>query len=122
MGCFTKVADSLYPFTTAEPGTINHAHNLFLQIGVDLGLPGLLAWISIIIVNLIQAWKSYQTGVKDHQLRMQATGFAITGSLLTMFLHGLTDSVVWGMVRSAPLVWAILGIGSSLYLHKQRKY
>ena len=41
MGSFTQIADALYPFSIASPGTIFHAHNLFLQVGVDLGIPGI---------------------------------------------------------------------------------
>lgn len=122
MGSFTQVADALYPFTIADPGTINHAHNLFLQIGADLGVVGLLAWIAIFVIHLFQAWKCRLNAIKLNQPLMAAAGFALTGSLLVMAIHGMTDAVVWGMVRSAPLVWAIFGIGSSLYLHTQSKY
>ena len=122
MGSFTQVADSLYPFTGAAPGTIFHAHNLFLQVGVDLGLLGLFAWVAILVIHLIQAWKCRMKGLRNNHPRIEAAGFGITGSLLVMMLHGLTDSVVWGMVRPAPLVWAIWGIGSSLYLYTEMKY
>lgn len=122
MGSFTQVADAMYPFTSAAPGTIFHAHNLFLQIGVDLGLMGLIAWLTILAIHLIQAWKSRIGGKNNKNLRTQAIGFALLGSMLVLIIHGMMDSVVWGMVRPAPLVWAIWGIGSSLYLQTQKKY
>lgn len=122
MGSFTQVVDALYPFTIGNPGTIFHAHNLFLQIGADLGVIGLFAWVAIFVIHLIQAWKSRLDGIKRHQPLIGAAGFALAGSFLVMAIHGVTDAVVWGMVRPAPLVWAIWGIGSSLYLHTQSKY
>lgn len=122
MGSFTKVADSLYPFTLASPGSIFHAHNLILQIGLDLGLIGLSAWIAILVIHFIQAWKSRLTGKTNKNARIEAIGFALMGSTLVLMIHGTMDSVVWGMVRPAPLVWAIWGIGSSLYLHTQMRY
>jgi putative inorganic carbon (HCO3(-)) transporter len=122
MGSFTKVADSLYPFTLASPGSIFHAHNLILQIGVDLGLIGLSAWIAILVIHFTQAWKSRLNGILNKNPRIEAIGFALMGSTLVLMIHGTMDSVVWGMVRPAPLVWAIWGIGSSLYLHTQMRY
>lgn len=122
MGSFTQVADALYPFSIANPGTIFHAHNLFLQIGADLGIIGLFAWVAIFVIHLVQAWKSRLDGIKRNQLLIGAAGFALASSFLVMAIHGVTDAVVWGMVRPAPLVWAIWGIGSSLYLHTQSKY
>lgn len=122
MGSFTQVADALYPFSIANPGTIFHAHNLFLQIGADLGIIGLFAWVAIFVIHLVQAWKSRLDGIKRNQLLIGAAGFALASSFLVMAIHGVTDAVVWGMVRPAPLVWAIWGIGSSLCLHTQSKY
>ena len=40
-GSFGPLADTLYPFFLAAPGTGPHAHNLFLQVAVDLGILGL---------------------------------------------------------------------------------
>ena len=43
MGSFRQVANLLYPFFLAGPDAeIPHAHNIFLQVGVDLDLPGLI--------------------------------------------------------------------------------
>jgi len=35
MGLFGKFADELYPFIHYSPGSIPHAHNVFLQVAVD---------------------------------------------------------------------------------------
>ena len=52
----------LYPFFLAAPDTIRHAHNLFLQIAVDLGLPGLVAWLAIWLAVTASAWGVYRSG------------------------------------------------------------
>jgi putative inorganic carbon (HCO3(-)) transporter len=31
-------------------------------------------------------------------------------SQVALVVHGLTDAVTWGMVRPAPLVWALWGL------------
>ena len=60
MGSFGEVADALYPFFSYSPGAILHAHNLFLQIAVDLGIPGLIAWLAILLVVIVLSWKLYR--------------------------------------------------------------
>jgi putative inorganic carbon (HCO3(-)) transporter len=32
------------------------------------------------------------------------------GSQLALAVHGITDAVTWGMVRPAPLIWALWGL------------
>ncbi len=62
MGTFTQVADRLYPFFLYAPGTVEHAHNLFLQVGVDLGLPGLIAWLAIFMIGLFSGFPRLAPG------------------------------------------------------------
>ncbi len=110
MGSFAGVADALYPFFQYSPGSIPHAHNLFLQVAVDLGIPGLIAWLALLITTLALAWQVYRLGRsrKDHWAA--GVGAGLLCSQLAMLVHGMTDAVVWGMIRPAPLVWAIWGL------------
>jgi putative inorganic carbon (HCO3(-)) transporter len=113
MGSFMRVADLLYPFFLAEPGTIDHAHNLFLQVAVDLGLPGLIAWLSIFGVVALSAWQVYRVGRRVQNGWVAALGAGLLASQLALAVHGLTDAVTWGMVRPAPLVWALWGLAAA---------
>lgn len=45
IGGFRQVMPLLYPSPVINSEMIPHAHNLLLQIGLDLGLPGLVAYI-----------------------------------------------------------------------------
>jgi len=62
MNTFREMFRGLYPLSTISPETdIAHAHNEFLQAALDLGVPGLIAFISIYIIAfwmLIKVWKS----------------------------------------------------------------
>jgi putative inorganic carbon (HCO3(-)) transporter len=109
MGSFTKVADTLYPFSSS-PGRIPHAHNLFLQVAVDLGIPGLIAWLAILLTVIFVSWKVYYSGKTSHNGLITGIGAALLCSQIALITHGLTDSVTWGMVRPAPLVWVIWGV------------
>jgi putative inorganic carbon (HCO3(-)) transporter len=110
MGTFTQVADALYPFSLALPGTIYHAHNLFLQVAVDLGIPGLIAWLAVLLVAAACAWQLYRAEKTKRGRLAAGLGAGLLCSLLAMSVHGLTDAVTWGMVRPAPLVWVICGL------------
>lgn len=110
MGSFTDVADALYPFFSYSPGTVNHAHNLFLQVAVDLGIPGLLAWLMILLTVIALAWKIYRHGSKQLDLPVASLGAGLLCSQLALAVHGLTDAVTWGMVKPAPLVWVVWGV------------
>jgi putative inorganic carbon (HCO3(-)) transporter len=118
IGLFQPLADRLYPFLLFEPGKVVHAHNLFLQIAVDLGLPGLIAWLWILVAVLVQAGRAYGGGRRLNASWLTALGAGLLGSQIALVVHGLTDAVTWGMVRPAPLVWALWGaaIAAALWL------
>jgi len=120
MGVFQPLADRLYPFLIFEPGKVFHAHNLFLQVAVDLGIPGLLAWVWILAVVIIQVVRTYRAGRSRHDSFIAALGAGLLCSQVALIAHGLTDAVTWGMVRPAPIVWALWGaaIAAAIQLHK----
>lgn len=118
MGTFRQVANSLYPFFLAGPNAeINHAHNLFLQIAVDLGLPGLAAWLAIAAIVMGAAWQIYRHGKSLHENWLTGLGAGLVCSQTALWVHGLTDAVTWG-ARPAGLVWVIWGVVIAAYLVK----
>jgi len=110
MGLFGDVADTMYPFFLASPGSVPHAHNLFLQVAVDLGIPGLIAWLTILASVSVSAWQVYRRGRVEGDRWLAALGAALVSSQVALTVHGLTDAVTWGMVKPAPLVWVLWGL------------
>jgi putative inorganic carbon (HCO3(-)) transporter len=110
LGTFGNIADMLYPFYLAAPGSTPHAHNLLLQISVDLGIPGLVAWVSIFGLISIVSWRFYIEGVSRGNYYLSGIGSGLLGSQIAIIIQGLFDSVTWGMVRPAPLVWYLWGL------------
>ena len=104
MGNFSKLADTLYPFSI-EARNIPHAHNLFLQIAVDLGIPGLIAWLAAWLGIIHISWRIYRG---SHPFK--ALGAALFISQIVLGSVGLLDSVVWGGTKTAPLVWIVWGV------------
>jgi len=110
MGSFTEVADALYPFSLYSPGTVFHAHNLLLQIAVDLGIPGLVGWLIVFGATTFQAFRVYRYGRLHMNGLLAGLGAGLLCSQLALAVHGMTDAVTWGMVRPAPIVWALWGL------------
>jgi putative inorganic carbon (HCO3(-)) transporter len=115
IGTFTLVMPLLYPLQVSVE-EYPHAHNLFLQIGLDLGLPGLVAYLAIIInlvVMLIATLRSRYTLPLHRTLAIGATG-----SLVGMLIHGLLDAVTWG-TKLAFVPWILFALITQLFLYTQ---
>lgn len=106
MGMFEPVSLLLYA-TYVSKFDIPHAHNLFLQVAVDLGLPGFTAWFIILIKTLQAVIQTYQWQSPSITNTSRALTVGLIGSQIALITHGLTDAVLWGVVRASPLVWLI---------------
>ena len=119
MGSFNRVADLLYPFVLNAPCNVEHVHNLFLQIAVDLGLPGLIAWLSLWLGILMITWQMIKQGKISGNTVLIGQAVGLFGSQVALGVHGILDAVTWGMVKPAPLVWALWGIAIAIFLNNQ---
>jgi len=110
MGTFDQVANVMYPFFLAGPeAEVGHAHNLFLQVGVDLGYPGLIAFITILLLCLAMTWQIHR-----HSRRLRGLALGLFASYIALILHGLVDAVSWG-TKPAVIPWALFGLTAALY-------
>jgi putative inorganic carbon (HCO3(-)) transporter len=109
MGTYKDLAVMYYPFSSVSVDRITHAHNLYLQIALDLGLPGLVAWLSVMLGVILVSVKLYRAGIKSGQRWWAALGAGYLGSMLALMIGGLFDAVTWGGVRPAPIVWMLWG-------------
>ncbi len=110
MGTYQQVAHALYPFEVIRPSAAFHAHNILLQVGVDLGIPGLIAWLTLFFVVLKQGWTMLQDGRRTNKRWLSNIGIAIICSQTALITHGMVDAVTWGMIRPAPIVWVVWGL------------
>jgi putative inorganic carbon (HCO3(-)) transporter len=117
MGSFSDVTATLYPFYLNDQ-TADHAHNLFMQVALDLGLPGLIAWLGVLLAIVATCWAIYRHGRAQQDGLITGIGAGLLCSQAALTVHGLTDAVTWGMVRPAPLVWGIWGVVVFAWLTK----
>jgi putative inorganic carbon (HCO3(-)) transporter len=115
MGSFNETANLMYPFFQDGPAVpVPHAHNLFLQVGVDLGIPGLVAYVALWLICLGCAWRAYATAHRQGQVGLAAVAAGLGVSLVVMALHGLLDAVTWG-TKPAVVAWAVMGMCIALH-------
>ena len=66
MNTFRYIMPERYPSALIPPGwDVAHAHNVFLQVTIDLGLPGLIAYIAIYVITailLVRSTRSHPPG------------------------------------------------------------
>jgi len=117
IGTFTLVIPLLYPLRVPIEG-FPHAHNLFLQVGLDLGLPGLIAYLALLINLFVMLISTLRTSNVSQLHRTLAIG--ATGSLVAMLVHGLLDAVIWG-TKLAFMPWLLFALITLLFLNAQRE-
>ena len=122
LNTFRTVVHLLYPLFIIPPGLdIAHAHNEFLQAALDLGLPGLVAFLALYLTTfwmLRELWESPATmGIERALWRTIILG--LTGGLLAHAVFGLTDAIAFG-ARPGVLFWMLLALITGLFLQVQR--
>jgi putative inorganic carbon (HCO3(-)) transporter len=104
LGAFRRVVHRLYPITVPATYDIAHAHNIFLQVALDLGLPGLVAYLGLLALALRMGW---QAARRDAAARPWAWG--LLAGLLALHAYGLADALAPGS-KPALLFWLALGL------------
>jgi len=93
--------------------TITHAHNELLQVAIDLGIPGLVAYIALWAGFIRTTWRVY-TWSPDEQTRRLVLGIA--AGLLAHQIFGLTDAFMLG-TKPGIVMWILMGIITGIYLN-----
>ena len=106
LGTFRRVVNLLYPLFTIGPETdIAHAHNMLLQVAVDLGLPGLIAYLALLVLAALSAWRA----ARGSDPLVRATALGLLAGLVALHIYGLTDALAPGS-KPALAFWLALGL------------
>ena len=104
LGTFRVVVRRFYPINVPETFDLAHAHNVFLQFALDLGIPGLVSYGALLILSAVLGW---QIARRDRQLRPVSIG--LLAGLCAFHVYGLADALAIGS-KPTLLLWAILGL------------
>ena len=102
IGTWNKVIPTLYPlFSVAPDAKLDHAHHLLLQVSLDLGLPGFIAYLALFANTIAML-------IITLRRRAAAVNWTLAagtlGALTAMFLHGIVDVPLWDS-KPAFLPW-----------------
>jgi putative inorganic carbon (HCO3(-)) transporter len=111
LGTFRQVVHLLYPLFFVEAGTdLAHAHNAFLQVALDLGLPGLTAYLALVGTALWAAWRMVRSGNARHSW----LALGLVGSLVAFHVYGLADAIALG-AKPGLAFWLVLALIAALW-------
>jgi putative inorganic carbon (HCO3(-)) transporter len=83
---------------------IDRAHNNYLDVGFAMGIPGLLAYLAILLSFLVQVWRLFK-GLQDRSHKMLALG------ILAGFCgYIINDLFIFSVVSVAPTFWSLMGL------------
>lgn len=112
MDSFRKLGRALYPvFSFPEDADFASAHNLVLQAALDLGIPGMVALVSIwaaIGLLLFRVWR------RSADAFHRAIALGLMAGLLAQLVYQLTDAIPLG-AKVGVFWWIALGITAGLF-------
>ncbi len=136
MNTFRHIVNVLYPLQTITADVpvkdIGHAHNLFLQTALDLGIPGLIGFIAMyitsfwmIFVSLRRLKRSINGNTKTNVLTKEMFYVILVGLLGGQIAHlgfSMTDAIAFG-AKPGILFWVMQAIICAIFLKvSQRDY
>ena len=117
LGTFRQVVRLLYPlFLVGPDADVGHAHNIFLQTALDLGLLGLISYLAMLWAAGAVAWRTARSAAVPGSrgsplIRSLATG--MIAGLIGLHVYGLTDAIAPGSKPGIAL-WMLLGLMAAL--------
>lgn len=118
LGMFPKVLSILYPLFLVDPSTeFPHVHNLYLQVGIDHGLPGLVAYLALVILLAVLG---AQTVRRSRGQPWEPLAIGLLAGFAAYLTHGMVDAVGY-TPRAHILVWGHLGMIAALWVWVQKQ-
>lgn len=84
------------------------AHDDYLRLAIEIGVPGLLLYVGFLLTLLFAAWKHYWQAPKDAWQKTYAIGFV--GLIIAYLVMSAGDNLLQG----TPVMWTFMVIVGSL--------
>jgi len=107
-----NLAWTLTPFGARNAGLVDNAHNLFLQLAVELGLPAALLMTGLLLAALVLAARRTWRVAGDAGLGARAALMIV----VVMGLHSMLEYPLWYAYLLLPTSWAfgfVVGTGKA---------
>ncbi len=104
LGTFRQVAFRLYPLSLSPTYDIAHAHNIFLQTALDVGLPGLVIYSAMLLIAAVVGWR-----VARRHAGYRSICLGLLAGLAALHIYGLADALALGSTP-AVVFWLALGL------------
>jgi putative inorganic carbon (HCO3(-)) transporter len=112
MNTFRKVMPVMYPpFLVPADADIAHAHNHLLQAALDLGIPGLVAYVALWLLAAVLLVVVYRRSPAQIHRTLAAS---LGAGLIAHFTFGMTDAIPLG-AKIGALFWVTLALVVGLH-------
>jgi putative inorganic carbon (HCO3(-)) transporter len=116
-GLVVKVMPMLYPtFVVDNDRGIEHVHNLYLQAGVDLGFPGLIATLAFLLGLCYLSWCAVR---RASTTGLEPLAAGMLGGIVVFAVHGFTDNITF-YAKAHLIAWALFGVAVAVWLRLVR--
>jgi putative inorganic carbon (HCO3(-)) transporter len=111
LGAFRMIAHLFGPVPLARPDLdVTHAHNVFLQVAVDVGIPGLVAYLALVGTALWCAGQVLRRG-RDN---LDGLAIGIIASLIAFHVYGIADTIALG-AKPGLAFWLLLALACAAW-------
>ncbi|OFW09487.1 MAG: hypothetical protein A3H96_03940 [Acidobacteria bacterium RIFCSPLOWO2_02_FULL_67_36] len=110
MNAFRRVMPVIYPTVLGTSLDTAHAHNQLLQTALDVGLAGLVAYLSVWLSAAALLVRVYR---RTGNAVYRATAGGLGAGLIAHFAFGATDAVALG-TKAGVLFWLTLALAVGL--------
>ncbi len=116
IGTYSMLFKEVYtfiPFRLQGTGSY-HAHNTFLAVAIDLGIPALVLYAALLSSSISMVWDTLKP-VRSI-VRVLLVGLAC--GLLAHQVFGLTDAYLLG-TKLGVIMWIFYGLITAIFVHKE---
>lgn len=104
LGTFRVVAFRLYPLGLNPDYDIGHAHNIFLQTALDVGLPGLIIYLALLLVSGLIGWQ-----IASASTAFRPLALGLIAGFIALHIFGLADALSLG-AKPGLIFWLAIGL------------
>jgi putative inorganic carbon (HCO3(-)) transporter len=118
MGMVEKVMEILYPtFLIAPDVDIYHVHNLYLEMGAELGYPGLISTLALFLLLFYLGWRMTN---RARGTDLEPLAMGLLGTVVVLAVHGLVEVIPFSP-KAYLIIHALFGVTVALALHLSRE-